>query len=149
MSPENAAKMPTDPARRPSRVVIASVRPEVDAGRFPIKRVIGEEVEVSADIFADGHDVLSAVLLHRPESASRWTEVPMAELGNDRWQASFRVAGQGHHLYTLKAWTDPFQSWRRDLLKRVEAPQETAVDVLVGAAVIAQAASPASGPEAR
>jgi starch synthase (maltosyl-transferring) len=148
MRPENASKISSEPTRRPSRVVIARVRPEVDGGRYPIKRVIGEEVEVSADIFADGHDVLSAVLLHRPESAARWTEVPMTELGNDRWQASFRVAAQGHHLYTLQAWIDPFQSWRRDLQKRVEAGQETAVDVLVGADLIAQAASRAAGAEA-
>ena len=143
-----ASKTPIEPGRRPSRVVIATVRPEVDGGRFPIKRVIGEEVEVSADIFADGHEVLSALLLHRHESAAGWDEIPMAELGNDRWQASFRVSEQGHHFYTLQAWIDPFLSWRRDLLKRVEAGQETAVDVLAGADLIAQAAELASGAEA-
>jgi starch synthase (maltosyl-transferring) len=145
---ENPSKNSSEPDRRPIRVVIARVRPEVDGGRFPIKRVVGEEVEVSADIFAEGHDVLSAVLLHRPESASGWTEVPMTELGNDRWRASFRVAAQGHHLYTLQAWIDSFRSWRRDLLKRVEAGQETAVDILVGAELIAQAASRATDAKA-
>jgi starch synthase (maltosyl-transferring) len=72
----------------------------------------------------------------------------MAPLGNDRWQASFRVVAQGHHLYTLQAWIDPFQSWRRDLLKRVEVGQETPIDVLVGAELVARAAERASGSEA-
>jgi starch synthase (maltosyl-transferring) len=139
---------PNEPGRRPSRLVIGKVRPEVDGGRFPIKRVAGELVEVSADIFADGHDVLSARLLHRRAENERWTEVPMSELGNDRWRASFRVSAQGHHFYTVQAWIDPFLTWRRDLLKRVEAGQESAIDLLVGAEIVDQAAQRAAGAEA-
>ena len=132
----------------PSRVVIASVRPEIDAGRFPIKRVAGERVDVTADIFADGHEVLAARLLHRPGKSETWSEVPMTDLGNDRWQASFRVPSEGHHVYTIQAWIDSFQTWRRDLLKRVEAGQQGAADVRIGAELVAQAAARASGGEA-
>src|SRR5436305_1607578 len=75
----------------PSRVVVENVRPEIDAGRFPVKRTIGEPVEVTADVFADGHDVLAAVLRHRPARAASWSETRMEPLGNDRWAASFTV----------------------------------------------------------
>ena len=100
------------------RVVIENVRPEIQGGRFPIKRTIGEHVEVTADIYADGHDILRAVLLHRPVSRRDWEEVPMQPLVNDRWQAKFIVSAEGIHLYTLKAWLDPFQSWSRDFSKK-------------------------------
>jgi starch synthase (maltosyl-transferring) len=135
--------------QRPSRVVIAGVQPEIEGGRFPIKRIVGEAVEVSADIFADGHEVLRARVLHRPERATEWTAVPMAELGNDRWQASFRVTELGRHFYSIEAWIDPFLTWRRDLLKRVEAGQETAVDILAGARILDEAARRATREEAR
>jgi starch synthase (maltosyl-transferring) len=148
MGRENPSRAAGPAAPRRSRVVIANVQPAVDGGNFPIKRVVGEQVLVTADIFADGHDVLAAILLHRGEDGDDWTEVPMVLLGNDRWQAGFRVTREGHHFFTLRAWIDPFQSWRRDLLKRVEAGQESAADVLVGAGLIAAAAGRAGGAEA-
>ena len=71
------------------RVIIERVSPEIDGGRFPIKRVPGEPVEVEADIFADGHDVISALLLYRSATELTWTELEMAPLPNDRWRATF------------------------------------------------------------
>jgi starch synthase (maltosyl-transferring) len=136
-------------AQRPGRVVITNVQPELDSGHFPIKRVVGEEVRVNADILADGHEVLSAVVLHKPEGQQEWNEVSMAELGNDRWEASFRVSAVGHHLYTIRAWVDEFRTWRRDLIRRVEAGQESVADLLIGAELIAHAAGRATGAEAR
>src|SRR4051794_8866966 len=111
------------------RVIIEGVEPEIDCGRFPIKRVVGETVVVEADAFTDGHDVLSCLLLHRPDrpgdrgrtrSALRWTEVPMEALPNDRWRGEFTVTQLGRWIYTVVAWVDPFKTWRRDLRKRVE-----------------------------
>ena len=81
-----------------SRVIIEGVTPEIDAGRFPIKRIIGEETVVEADILADGHDALSCALLYRKESDADWTEIPMEALGNDRWRASFTVQEMGRYL---------------------------------------------------
>ena len=78
------------PAQDVSRVVIERVRPEIDGGRFPIKRVAGESVVVEANVFADGHDVLRCVVLHRPSRESKWAESEMAPLGNDRWRGEFR-----------------------------------------------------------
>ena len=77
------------------RVVIENVLPSVDDGRFPIARTVGERVIVRADVFADGHDSLAAVLLHRPDGSRSWQETAMVPLGNDRWQASFVVEQLG------------------------------------------------------
>src|SRR5687767_3069687 len=70
-----------------ARVIVEGVTPEIDCGRFPIKRVIGEDVVVEADVFIDGHEALSCALLHRKKGSSRWQETPMTALVNDRWQA--------------------------------------------------------------
>jgi starch synthase (maltosyl-transferring) len=129
------------------RVVIEEVSPEVDCGSFPIKRTVGEKVVVEADIFADSHDALSCLLLYRRAEDSRWTEVPMKFLVNDRWQGSFVVAEMGRYLYTVKAWVDRFQSWRRDLAKRVEAGQEVGVNLLVGAEIMEEAGKRAAGAD--
>jgi starch synthase (maltosyl-transferring) len=122
------------------RVVIENVKPEIDCGRFPIKRTVDEPVEVTADIFADGHDVLYAVLRHRPASQTNWEEVLMQPTDNDRWQGEFRVPLEGRHLYTLQAWTDRFLSWSRDIVKKFEAGQDLAVDILVGVQLVEAAA---------
>ena len=131
----------------PRRVIIENVRPEIDGGRFPIKRTIGERVEATADIFADGHDVLYAVLRHRHASDPDWKEVPMEPLVNDRWQGKFLVTAEGRHLFTLQAWTDRFQSWSRDLAKKFDAAQDVAVDILVGVQLIEATAARASGKD--
>src|SRR5205823_9080903 len=91
------------------RIIIEHVKPEIDAGRFPIKRTVGEKVVVEADIFTDGHEALSAVLLYRKEDAEDWTEVPMTPLVNDRWQAEFAVEQIGRYRYTLQGWLDHFK----------------------------------------
>jgi starch synthase (maltosyl-transferring) len=129
------------------RVVIEKVQPQVDCGRFPIKRTIGGRVSVTADIFADGHDVLHAVLRHRPAAQSDWQEVPMEPQPNDRWQGEFGVAIEGRHFYTLQAWTDRFQSWSRDLEKKFEAAQDISVDILAGVQLIEATAARASGKD--
>ena len=75
------------------RVVIEAVEPQVDCGRFPIKRVVGERVTVTADIHADGHDAIAAALQYRRTGAEEWSEVPMTAADNDRWQGTFVVEG--------------------------------------------------------
>jgi starch synthase (maltosyl-transferring) len=130
------------------RVVIAGVRPHVDCGQYPIKRIVGETVSVEADVFADGHDSVSAVLLHRHSSAAGWTLVPMKAFPNDVWRAEFTVQQLGVHLYTVEAWVDAFATWRRDLKKRVDAGQDVAVELLSGARLLQQTSERASGPDA-
>ena len=135
-----------------ARVVIEGVQPEVDCGRFPIKRVIGEEVIVEADVFIDGHEALTCVLLHRKKGATRWQETPMTELVNDRWTASFTVQELGRYEYMVAAWHDPFKGWRRDFAKRLEAGQDVAIDLQIGAQLVMDAAERApkkDGPRLR
>ena len=129
------------------RVVIEGVSPEIDGGRFPIKRVVGESVVVEADIFADGHDVVAALLRWRRADDPRWTEAPMDLLGNDRWHGAFSVDAVGRYLYTLEGWVDRFLSWRRDFIKRVDADQDVSDELVVGAELVGAAAARAAGTD--
>jgi len=137
---------PMRDARR--RVVIEHLDPEIDAGRFPIKRVPGERVVVEADAFAEGHDELTCVLLHRPAGESEWREVAMRPLVNDRWRGEFRVGAPGRHLYTVESWVDPFHTWVRDLVRRLEAGQDVTVDLQIGAGLVRAAAARARAEDA-
>ncbi len=131
----------------PRRVVIENVQPQVDCGRFPIKRIVGDRVTVTADIFTDGHDILHAVLRHKPAAHPDWEEIPMEPQPNDLWQGEFSVTTEGRHLYTLQAWTDRFQSWSRDLAKKFEAAQDISLDILVGVQLIEATAARATGKD--
>ena len=122
------------------RAVVEAVTPQVDGGRFPIKRSVGETVVVEADAFADGHDIVVVRLRHRRSGSAGWVEAPMEPLGNDRWRGEFRVEHVGRAAYTVVAWTDRFASWRRDLVTRVEADQDVSIDLLIGAALLVEAA---------
>jgi starch synthase (maltosyl-transferring) len=145
------AKVPESPqlsgieGRR--RVVIERVQPEVDGGRFPIKRVVGQSVVVEADVFADGHDDLAGVLRYRHETEQEWTETPLAFVENDRWRGSFTVSAQGRYYYTVSAWIDHFRSWQRDMRKRIAAEQDVTVDLLIGRDLIKAAAQRAAGAD--
>ncbi len=127
------------------RVVIENVKPEIDGGRYPIKRVIGEKVVVEADVFTDGHDALSCVLCYQKEGDSSWAEVPMEFLVNDRWSGEFTVTEIGLYRYTLQAWVDRFKSWRHILKKKVDARKVESVDFPVGAELIEETSKRASG----
>jgi starch synthase (maltosyl-transferring) len=131
------------------RVIIEGVSPEIDCGRFPAKRSIGDAVQVEADIFTDGHDAILAVLRFRPEKDTKWVEVPMRALVNDRWVGEFFVNGLGRYRYTVCAWVDHWETWLRDLRKRVQAESDTPLDYQIGAELIEHAAERAEGNEAR
>ncbi|HXV83515.1 MAG TPA: alpha-1,4-glucan--maltose-1-phosphate maltosyltransferase [Candidatus Binatia bacterium] len=137
----------TRPKQGRSRVVIENVKPEIDCGRFFAKRTVGERMTVEADIFADGHDALSALLLYRKEGVSSWIETPMEPLVNDRWRGTFQVNEIGNYDYTVTAWVDRFKSWRQGFAKKVEAAQEVALDLFAGAELVEQAAERAAGED--
>jgi starch synthase (maltosyl-transferring) len=139
-------------AKAPSellRVVIERVRPEVEGGRFPAKRAVGECVRVIADIYADGHDALSAAVLYRPFSQKQWIEVEMVPLENDRWEAEFPIARLESYVYTVQAWPNPFRSWVQDIGKKLAAGQELAVDLMIGVRMIEAAARRAGAQDAK
>jgi starch synthase (maltosyl-transferring) len=128
------------PADGRRRVVIESVKPEIDCGRFPIKRIVGDTVVVEADVFGDGHDHVSASLLFRRDRDRKWQARPMVPLGNDRWRGEFPVAEQGKYRYTVTGEVDHFGTWRADLEKRIAAGQDVTVDLKNGSVLITAAA---------
>ncbi len=145
---------PDSPSTRPRfdwypRVWIEDVWPEIDGGRWPIKRELGDTVEVWADVFKEGHDLLTVRVLFRCETDSEWQHSPMHLFENDRWTGSFQVARNARYRYTIEAFTDVFESWRRDLEKRVEAGQDVASELLEGQRLVRAAAERASGDDRR
>jgi starch synthase (maltosyl-transferring) len=135
------------PPTSPVRVVIEGVTPEIDAGRFPAKRVVGERVTVGADVFAEGHDRLAAALRFRRVGDDGWCEVPMDPGVNDRWEASFTVTELGTWEYVVHAWIDEFGSWRAGLAKKRDAGLDVTSELLEGAALIDRTAARAAGTD--
>jgi starch synthase (maltosyl-transferring) len=137
----------TERSAVPARVLIDGVTPEIDGGRFPIKRIVGATVIVTADIFAEGHDRLAAVLCFRPPRTAAWREVAMQPLVNDRWHGQFTVSQLGEYEYTIVAWVDHFASWRSSLIKKFAAGLNVASELLEGAELVRAAAGRADGPD--
>jgi starch synthase (maltosyl-transferring) len=129
------------------RAVIDAVKPAVDGGRFPAKRVVGEPVAIEAYCFADGHDRLGVLLEWQALDGALIHQVPMKEAGNDVWTAGFTAAVPGRYRYTVLAWVDRFESWRRDFERRDDAADVRAA-VQAGCALIDAAASRAHGGDA-
>ncbi|MEO5735072.1 MAG: alpha-1,4-glucan--maltose-1-phosphate maltosyltransferase [Rubrivivax sp.] len=122
------------------RVVIETITPAVDGGRFPIKRVLGDAVTVEADCFADGHDVVACALHWCAGAGAPWQQIPMVALGNDRWRAAFKVDSLGLWQYRVQAWVDPFLSWQHDFTRRIE-PDDVRIAAQTGALLIGEAAA--------
>jgi starch synthase (maltosyl-transferring) len=129
-------------------VVIENVAPAVDGGRYPIKREVGDRVEVTADVFKEGHDVLAVFLKYRRADEAAWRETPMRFVDNDRWAGVFPVEDNARYRYTIEALPDPFRSWLADLGKRVAAGQDVRSELLEGAGLVQAAADGATGADA-
>ncbi len=131
------------------RIVIGRVMPLLDGGRYPIKREVGDVLEVTADIFRDGHDVLNAVIKYRPWDEEDWREAVMecTNPGLDHWVGRFPLERVTTYVYTIEAWTDVFDSWRRELKKKADAGQDVASELLEGVRLIEQAGHRASHPD--
>ena len=141
VAPRNSSSSEYVKDERRQRVVIEHVRPELDGGRHPIKRVVGDTILVEADLFADGHDIVRGVLRYCHEQDNGWREIPLTFLANDRWYASFDVTEIGQYRYSVMGWVDHFATWRRDMRKRVEAKQDIRVDLVIGKRLLEEAAS--------
>src|SRR5947209_15631653 len=110
------------------QIIIERITPEINCGRYPIKRVAGDTVEVQADIFREGHDLIAAALRYRQVCTNGelkntplydWQEAPMVMFDNDRWRGEFKVSEIGRYIYQVEAWNDRFGTWEHDMEKRV------------------------------
>src|SRR5437016_8057863 len=121
--------------------VIENLEPLVDSGRYPIKRVVGEDLVVETDVFKDGHDVVAALLKWRILGENRWHETPMAFIDNDRWRGVCTLYENAIYEYTVEAWTDTFRGWQREFSKKFEAGISALTsEALEGAALVEAAA---------
>jgi starch synthase (maltosyl-transferring) len=128
----------SDPAPNwPGRVAIEDVSPSIDGGRWPVKRVVGEEVVVEADVFSDGHEVIDCDLMWRRIGDESWRRTAMLLSKNDRWRSAFTPTEIGAHEFAIEAWRDPYASWARDLTKKIAAGQNVEVEIKEGVNLIA------------
>ena len=118
---------------------IEDVYPLIDGGRFPVKRIVGERVEIWADIYRDGHDVTAAALIWRHEREHEWHREPMTPDSNDRWSGSFVPDQLGRHVYAIEAWTDEFATWRRGFELKQKAGVDVTLDAIEGAGMLTKA----------
>jgi starch synthase (maltosyl-transferring) len=130
-------------------IVIEAVEPEVDCGGAAVKRVVGDELRVTADIFADGHDLLDAALLLRRDDQSRWTETQMRLVSNERWSGTVRLRHNAMHRYTIEAWRDAIGSWRQAITKKLEAGQPVATELAEARVLLEATQLRAAGADAR
>jgi starch synthase (maltosyl-transferring) len=128
-------------------VVIENLQPLIDGGRYPIKRVMGEDVVVEADVFKDGHDVVAASLKWRMAGESHWHETAMTHIDNDRWRGTCTLYANATYEYTVEAWTDTFRGWQREFTAKFEAGISSLTsEALEGAALLEAAAQRAQDP---
>jgi starch synthase (maltosyl-transferring) len=119
-----------------NRIAIEAVFPELDGGRFPVKREVGDVLEVWADVFADGHEKINACIRYRPPGETAWHEAPLEFHDNDRWVGRFPLARNGRYLYTIEAWRDLFEHWRSDFLKKQAAGQPVSLELIEGRGLV-------------
>jgi starch synthase (maltosyl-transferring) len=127
------------------RVIVEGASPEIDGGRYPAKRVVGDTVVTEVDLIADGHDAIAGRVLFRPAGSAAWQVAPLAAAGNDRFRASFVATQIGPWEITFDGWIDAFTTWRKGSEKKQAAAQDITVELLIGARLVSEAASRAAG----
>ena len=130
-------------------IVIERISPALDGGCYPVKRVVGDELLVAADVFAEGHDLLDAALLLRVEGDDAWLEAPMRPVDNDRWSGRIRLERNARHRFAIEAWRDRFGSLRSALAKKVEAEVPFGTELAEGSHLLEEAAARASGRDGK
>ena len=135
--------------KQPETSIIRRITPSLDNARYAIKRAVGEEIVVEADIFKEGHDAVTAVLKWRQAVAPAWRETPMKPLVNDRWTGSLRVTAPGPWEFTIEAWGDVYFSWQHELEKKFAVGlRELGSEILEGAGFVGSAAARANKADA-
>jgi len=123
------------------RVIITNISPQVEGGAFPAKGAEGEHLEITADIFGDGHDEIAASVFVRPLESVEWLELPMRFVINDYWKAEFVPPGTGFYQFRVEAWVDHFKTWANGLQKKAAAGQDISVEFEIGARLLESAAA--------
>jgi starch synthase (maltosyl-transferring) len=133
--------------QKQTRIVIHQVRPQLDGGLYPIKRVVGQKVSLQADVFSDGHDVIASSVLYKHESEKKWTEVRMQPTHNDEWQAEFTVTQQGNYNYYVEGWVDYALNWQHGIERKIQDNQRVTSELLEGATYITAILNKLKGAE--
>ena len=120
---------------------VEDVYPLIDGGRFAVKRIVGERLDVWADVYRDGHDIISVALVWRREQDREWRREPMTHHSNDRWGGSFVPDEPGRYVYAIEAWTDAFATWRHGFELKQKAGADLTLDAIEGAGRLTQAQS--------
>src|SRR5215212_3486555 len=123
----------------PSSIIIERIQPEIDAGRYPVKRVQGDTLEVSADIFKDGHDKIAAVVKYRCQDEEDWREAEMRFVDNDRWAGEFLLRDNTRYRYTIESFPDRWATWSEEITKKFDAGQDITLELLEARAIIEEA----------
>ena len=116
-----------------TRIVIENVMPQLDGGIYPIKRIVNQTVNVSADVFSDGHDVIECCVKFKHENDKKWQEVRMNPTSNDNWNASFKVEKQGFYTYFVEGWVDYALNWQHGTERKIQDNQYVKSELLEGA----------------
>ncbi|SHH49930.1 alpha-1,4-glucan--maltose-1-phosphate maltosyltransferase [Winogradskyella jejuensis] len=114
------------------RVVIDYVSPQINDGKFFIKRIVNEVINIDAHVLVDGHDVIAASVLYKHEKERSWKETRMALINNDEWKASFTVEKQGFYSYKVEAWVDYALNWQHGIERKIEDNQHVKSELLEG-----------------
>jgi starch synthase (maltosyl-transferring) len=146
VSPSGTKAEVSHPAiNRLARHIIEAISPTVDCGRFPLKRITGEDCVVEADIFRDGHEVIRAVVKWRRSHDASFNEAPMTPIGNDRWRGQFPLTENTRYSFTIEAWTDLYASWVQDFVKKARAGREISSDLAEGIRLLQKLTARTSG----
>lgn len=136
----------SDRVETPSSILIEDIQPRIDCGRYPVKREVGDSLEVTADIFREGHDQLAAVILYKAQDAETWSEADMAFVDNDRWSGVFPLDRNTRYHYTVQAFPDVYGSWVYEIQKKTGADLEVGSEIIEGLQIVEETLSRA-GPE--
>jgi starch synthase (maltosyl-transferring) len=129
------------------RFVFEDIYPSLEGGRFAVKRIAGEAVDIWVDIFREGHDLIAAELHWRTLKERAWHSGALEPYGSDRWHGAFTPSAPGLYVYAIEAWTDRFATWRRDYLLKQEAGEDLKTERLAGRQLLDEALEVNSGSE--
>jgi len=132
-----------------NRSVIDNVAPQINNGRFPLRRIVGETVNVTAEIFGDGHDYLRAVIEYKTTSARKWDSVEMVSHPNDKWTGAFQVTERETYQYRIVSWIDHLKTWHSGFKKKHADDQPMDVELIIGANFLNEVAAKLKGPAAK